>query len=118
MAYRVIGAAIEVHRHLGPGFLEAVYEDVLCVEFNQREIPYERQYPVSVEYNGQAVGAGKMDLLVDGMLIGELKATENLVPVHFAQVLSYLKASGIKLGLLINFDEAILKQGIKRVVLT
>lgn len=118
LAHRVIGAAIEVHRHLGPGFLESVYEGALCVEMRLQDIPFERQTPISMEYKGERVGEGRIDILVDGQLIVELKATNGLAPIHIAQVLSYLKITGIKLGLLINFNEAVLKRGIKRVVLS
>ncbi|MEO1288067.1 MAG: GxxExxY protein [Chloroflexota bacterium] len=115
---QVIGAAIEVHRQLGLGFLESVYEDALCIELGLRDIPHERQYPVHVLYKGHAVGEGRIDILVDGCLIIELKAVEKLSPVHKAQVISYIKATQLELGLLINFNESVLKAGIKRVILT
>ena len=113
----VIGAAIEVHRVLGPGFLESVYEEALCVELNLRRIPYIRQCVVAVNYKGQSVGEGKLDLLVSNTLIVELKAVENLAPIHKAQVISYLKMTCHPLALLINFNVPLLKDGIKRIIL-
>jgi len=113
-----IGAAIEVHRLLGPGFLEAVYEEALCIEFTMRGIPFERQTAVNVTYKGYPVGAGKIDLLVKEQLVIELKTVEILAPIHSAQVISYLKATGLQLGLLINFNVVLLKQGIKRIILS
>jgi GxxExxY protein len=118
LAHAVIGAAIEVHRHLGPGYLEGVYEEALALEFGIQGISYQRQCAMPVTYKGHQVGQGKVDFLVGGMLVVELKAVEKLLPIHKAQVISYLKASGCQLGLLINFDERTLREGIQRVVLT
>lgn len=118
LSNRVIGAAIEVHRALGPGFLESVYEQALCVELHLRGIPHQAQVPVSVLYKGHAVGEGRMDVLIDQRLIVELKAVESILPVHKAQILSYLKASRLSLGLLINFNVYQLKHGIHRMVLS
>lgn len=118
IARRVIGAAIEVHRRLGPGYLEAVYEEALGVELGLRGVSFERQVPVWMEYKGHRVGEGRLDLLVEDQVVVELKAVDVLAPIHHAQVISYLKATGKTLGLLINFNVPILKQGIKRVVLT
>ncbi len=118
LAYAVIGAAIEVHRTLGPGFLEGVYEEALCVELELREIAFKRQYVIGVRYKGYNVGESRLDLLVDDSLIVELKAVETLLPIHTAQVLSYLRATGCQLGLLINFNLPVLKPGIKRIVLS
>ena len=117
LAYTVIGAAIEVHRVLGAGFLESVYQEALCLELQLQKIPFIPQAPVAVNYKGASVGEGKLDFLVGNSLIVELKAVENLAPIHSAQVLSYLKMTGHQLGLLINFNVPILKQGIKRIVL-
>jgi GxxExxY protein len=114
----IIGAALEVHRLLGPGFLEAVYEAALCIELAGRGIKFVRQAPISVIYKGQAVGEGRLDLLVEDCLIVELKAVESLLPIHQAQLLSYLKTTGHSLGLLINFNSPQLRAGVKRVVLT
>jgi GxxExxY protein len=118
LAHAVIGAAIEVHRHLGPGFLEKVYEEALCVELRLRKIPFERQRPAKVEYKGEYVGEGRLDLLVDDLLIVELKAVREVAPIHKAIVVSYLKATGRNLALLINFKVSVLRDGIQRVVLS
>jgi GxxExxY protein len=117
LAHAVIGAAIEVHRHLGPGFLESVYEEALCVELRLRKIPFERQRPTKVEYKGTYVGEGRLDLLVDDRLIVELKAVRDVTPTHKAIVISYLKATERTLALLINFKVTRLKDGVQRVVL-
>jgi GxxExxY protein len=114
----VIGAAIEVHRELGPGLLESVYERALCMELAARAIAFARQVDVAIHYKGTRIGEARMDLVVDGRLLVELKATEGHSPVHLAQVLSYLKASGLTLGLLINFNVRLLHQGIKRIAST
>ena len=118
LAYAVIGAAIEVHRVLGPGFLESVYEEALCVELQLRGIHFKSQPVVAVNYKGQQVGEGRLDLLVGGALIVELKAVDALASIHSAQVISYLKMTGHQLGLLINFNVPILREGIKRIVLS
>lgn len=118
LARQVIGAAIEVHRHLGPGFLESVYEEALVVELGLRGIAFERQWPVPVSYKERHVGEGRIDLLVGNELIVELKAVDGLAPIHKAQVISYLKAMGLHLGLLINFNVPVLRAGIQRVVLS
>jgi GxxExxY protein len=116
IAHAVIGAAIEVHRHLGPGFLEVVYEEALTIELRRRKIAFERQKPVKVEYKGEYVGEGRLDLLVDDRLVVELEAVKQLAPIHRAKVLSYLKATRRQLGLLLNFNTAVLKDGIQRIV--
>jgi GxxExxY protein len=118
LARAVIGAAIEVHRHLGPGFLESVYEEALEVELGLRSIPFERQKPVSVSYKEHDVGEGRVDLLVGNELLVELKAIDALAPIHKAQVISYLRAMGLHLGLLINFNVPVLRAGIQRIVLS
>jgi len=117
-ANAVIGAAIEVHRHLGPGFLESVYEEALSVELGLRGIRFERQKPLSVYYKGQAVGDSRVDLWVDNRLIVELKALDRILPIHHAQLISYLKAGALPLGLIINFNEKLLKNGIRRIVMS
>jgi GxxExxY protein len=111
----VIGAAIEVHRTLGPGHLESVYENALIIELAERGIPFEAQFPVSIYYKNHLVGTGKVDLLVGDLAIVEIKAVEALAPIHTAQLISYLKITGKRLGLLINFNVRVLKDGIKRV---
>ena len=118
LAHQVIGAAIEVHRQLGPGLLEGVYEKALCIEFELRGIPFRSQSGVEITYKGRPVGKGKLDLLVGGRLIVELKAVEKLAPIHSAQMISYLRMTKRVLGLLINFNVPVLKEGIKRVVLS
>jgi GxxExxY protein len=114
----VIGAAIAVHKELGPGFNEAIYEHALCIELTERDIAFVTQAPILIKYRGQEVGVGRLDLLVENQLVIELKTVEALLPVHLAQVTGYLKATGLPLGLLINFNVAVLKQGIRRVVLS
>ena len=112
----VIGAAIEVQKILGAGLLESTYEECLCRELELRKIPYERQKELPIEYKGLKLDCGyRLDILVANRLILELKACESLQPIHEAQLLTYLKLTGIKLGLLINFNVPMLKQGIKRI---
>jgi len=111
----VIGAAIEVHKALGPGLLESTYEECLCIELGLRKMPYERQKELPVEYKGMKLDCGyRLDIVVANTLIIELKACESLQPIHEAQLLTYLKLSGIKVGLLINFNVPVLKEGIRR----
>ena len=118
LAHRVLGCAIEVHRVLGPGWLESIYEEALCVELALARIPFERQVPVKVRYKRQDIGDAKLDLLVCRQLVVELKTVEGIAPVHVAQVLSYLKIKRLRLGLLVNFNVVELRQGIKRVINT
>ncbi|AFZ56939.1 GxxExxY protein [Anabaena cylindrica FACHB-243] len=113
----VIGAAIEVHRVLGPGFLEEVYKEALVVEFMIRGIHHEIEKSISLTYKGHDVGRGRLDFLVADFLVVELKAVQNLAPIHEAQLLSYLKITNLSLGLLINFNVPLLKDGIKRIIL-
>jgi GxxExxY protein len=116
---RVIGAAIEVHRHLGPGLLESAYEACLTHELIQAGLAVQRQKPLPVLYKGLRLDIGyRLDLVIDDCLIVELKSVERLDRVHFAQMLSYLKLSGYGLGLVINFNVAQLKQGIRRIANT
>lgn len=117
-AHKVIGAAIEVHRHLGPGYFESVYEEALAIELGLRGIPFERQQPISIQYKGQPVGQARLDFFVGRVVLIELKAVEGLLPVHSAQVISYLKAMKCALGLLINFNVPALREGIRRLVLS
>jgi|SRR5687768_8803944 len=116
LTHKIIGAAIEVHRVLGAGFAEAVYEEALCMELELRGIPFVRQPPVPVHYKGRIVGHGRLDILVENLVIVELKAVDSMIPAYSAQVLSYLKAADKKVGLLINFNSPTLKEGIKRLV--
>jgi GxxExxY protein len=116
VASLVIGAAIEVHKHLGPGLPEAVYQNALCHELTLRSLPFESQAPVPAIYKGVSVGKGYVDLLVANCVVVELKAVEALTDVHRGQVIAYLSALKLRLGLLINFNVAALRQGLKRVV--
>ncbi len=118
LAHEVIGASIEVHRQLGSGLLESVYEQALCIELTLRGIPFVRQPTIAVSYKGLPVGESRLDLLIGGCLIVELKAVEALAPIHSAQVISYLRITGHRLGLVINFNVSMLKDGIKRIVLS
>lgn len=111
---QVIGAAIEVHSALGPGLLESAYEECLCRELELRNISFERQKELPIEYKGVKLDSGYRLDVVANKLILELKACETLLPIHEAQLLTYLKLTGIKLGLLINFHVPSLKDGIKR----
>lgn len=115
---RVIAAAIDVHRHLGPGLLESAYERCLCHELELAKIPFHRQAPLPVIYKGISLDCGyDMDVVVDQKVVLELKAVERLLPVHEAQLLTYLKLGGYRVGLLINFNVPVLKGGVKRLVL-
>ena len=115
---QIIGSAIEVHKALGPGLLESAYEECLCHEFGLRGIPYERQHAVPVQYKGAKLDCGyRVDLLVEDRVIVELKSVESLEPVYQAQVLTYLKLTGVKVGLLINFNVPVLRDGVKRLIL-
>ena len=117
LSREVIGAAIEVHRVLGPGLLESAYERALEQELILRGFQVERQKPVSLTYKGVELGdAFRLDLLVDGRLVVEVKAVDDLLPVHEAQLLTYLRLTDLRLGLLVNFDVRTLKAGVKRVV--
>jgi GxxExxY protein len=99
---KIIGAAIEVHRLLGPGFLESIYENAMEIELRLRDIPFERQYYIPVSYKGQVVGDHRLDYLIVGTVVVELKGIDALALIHKAQVVSYLRATGLHVGLLIN----------------
>jgi GxxExxY protein len=114
----VIGAAIEVHRVLGPGLFESIYEGALAIELKLRGIPFERQVAVQVDYKGHPIGHARLDLLVACCLVVELKSVEHLAPIHTAQVLSYLRATNLRHGLLLTFNVLALRLGIKRVIQT
>lgn len=114
----IIGAAIEVHRALGPGLLESVYEQCLCRELELRQTPFQRQRPVEVNYKGLVLDAGhRLDLLVENTVVVEIKAVETILPVHMAQLLTYMKLGGYPVGLLVNFNVPVLRDGIRRMVL-
>jgi GxxExxY protein len=111
----IIGAAMEVHRAFGPGLLESIYEMCLCRELSIRGIPFERQVLTPVEYKGVKLDCGyRADMVVDGTILLEIKAIDSLLPIHDAQLLSYLKLGGWKIGLLINFNVELLKNGLRR----
>ena len=113
---RVIGACIEIHRALGPGLLESTYEECLCYELSQAGIRFERQKPLPVHYKEVILECGyRLDLVIEQKLIVELKAVDEILPIHEAQLLTYLKRSGLTLGLIINFNVPVLKAGIKRI---
>jgi GxxExxY protein len=114
----IIGAAMEVHRALGPGLLESTYEMCLSRELAIRGIPFERQVPIPVRYKGVKLDCGyRADIVVDGTILLEIKAIDSLLSIHDAQLLSYLKLGGWKIGLLINFNVVLLKDGLRRRVL-
>ena len=112
----IIGAAIAVHRELGPGHLESAYEKALAIEFNHRGIRFERQVCVELRYRGECVGEGRLDFLVERRVIIDLKAVERIISTHVVQMVSYLKITKLKLGIIINFNVPVLKEGIRRVV--
>ena len=114
----IIKCAIEIHRHLGPGLLESAYEECLCHELSLHKIPFLRQKPLPLEYKGIKLDCGyRMDMVVDNKVVVELKCVDKITSVHEAQLLTYLRLSKIKTGLIINFYTDVLKQGIKRLVL-
>jgi len=112
---KIIGAAIEVHRELGPGLLESIYEEALCYEFQLQNIKFERQIPADIVYKGKTIKGQRIDLLVEGEIIVEIKATNKLPEVTMSQLISYLKATNLKRGLIINFNEKKLIDGVKRI---
>jgi GxxExxY protein len=117
LSNKVIGAAIEVHRCLGPGLLESAYEECLCREFELRGIAFERQASLSIGYKGIQIDAAyRIDILVEKVLILELKSVAKFESIHEAQMLTYLKLKNLWLGLLINFNVSVLKDGIRRIV--
>ncbi len=118
LSHKIIGACIEVHRTLGPGLLENVYQQCLAREFELQGIPFEKEIAKQISYKDVLIECGlRLDFFVDNRVIVELKAVEKLLPIHTAQVLTYLKLTGCKLGLLINFNVSILKNGIERLAL-
>jgi GxxExxY protein len=114
----IIGAALEVHRHLGPGLLESTYEECLCHELRLCELAFERQKPLPLEYKGIKLDCGyRTDMIVENKVVLELKCVDSIAPVHEAQLLTYLRLSGLKVGLILNFHVALMRDGIKRLVL-
>jgi len=115
---KIIGFAIEVHRYLGPGLLESAYEECLCYELRQNGIGFERQVPLPVVYKAVRLDCGyRIDVVVDRRLILELKSVERLMPIHEAQVLTYMRLGDLHTGLLLNFNTPLLKEGIRRLML-
>lgn len=114
LSKKIIGAALEVHRELGPGFLENIYEEALKVDLTEHSLNFECQKEIKIEYLGVAVGTHRLDLVVEGKIIVELKAVNEIADVHLAQLRSYLKATGLKVGLVLNFAKPTLQ--IRRVV--
>ena len=113
----VIGLAIEVHKQLGPGLLESAYEACLCYELSEKGISFDRQVDLPVSYKSIEIGAGyRLDIVVENKLIVELKTVERILPVHESQLLTYLKLGGFHTGLILNFNSAVLKDGIRRLV--
>lgn len=113
---RVIGVCIEVHRHLGPGFLESTYHRAACIELQQRGISFVEEQCVEVLYKGHRLNAHRMDLIVESKVVVEVKAVSQIEEIHVSQVVAYLKALGLRAGLLVNFNATVLKNGIRRVV--
>jgi GxxExxY protein len=114
---KVIGSAIAVHRAIGPGLLESAYEECLCYELSQLGLGFERQVPLPIAYKEVKLDCGyRMDIVVEGDIVIEVKAVERLIPIHEAQLLSYLKLGNRKVGLLMNFHASVLKNGLKRIV--
>ena len=115
---KIIGLAIEVHRQLGPGLLESAYEECLCFELNAARISFRRQLPLAVVYKGVRLDCGyRLDIVVEDRIIIELKTVERLMPIHEAQMLTYLRLSGVRVGLLMNFNTPVLKDGLRRILL-
>jgi GxxExxY protein len=114
---RIIGCAIEVHRQLGPGLLESIYESALCVELEWEKIRFQRQAALPIEYRGRLLGEYRLDLIVEELVVVELKSVERFEPVFEAQLLTYLKLARLHVGLLINFNSRLLRDGVKRYVL-
>jgi GxxExxY protein len=117
LAQEVIGACVTVHRELGPGLVESIYARAVVLEMTARSIPFESEKPVAVRYRGEVLCYQRLDLLIAGRLVLELKSVDRLDSIHVAQVLSYLRVAGVRLGLLVNFNVPILKYGIRRVIL-
>jgi GxxExxY protein len=118
VATQTIECALAVHRALGPGYLESLYRRAMCIELEARALSFSTEVPVDVSYRGRVIGTHRVDLVVQGLVVVELKAIESLDPVHRRQVVSYLRATRLRLGLLINFNVELLKRGLQRVILS
>ena len=117
LSSKIIGAAIEVHKTLGPGLLESAYEECLCHELSIQGLLFEKQKPLSIDYKGKKLDCGyRLDIIVEKAVIIELKSCEKIEPIHKAQLLTYLKLSGLNLGLILNFNVSLMRDGIVRIV--
>jgi len=116
VAVATIGAALAVHRQLGPGFLESIYSKALCIELAARGLPFEKEKSIEVVYRGVPIRGQRIDLIVGGQVVVAVKAVSAIEPIHVAQLVSYLRTTELRLGLLINFHERLLKDGIRRIV--
>ncbi len=117
LSSKIIGAAIEVHKALGPGLLESAYEECLCHEFGLTGLSNERQRPLPVIYKGKELDCGyRLDVVIENIIILELKSCEKIEPIHKAQLLTYLRLSGLHLGLILNFNVPVMRDGIVRIV--
>jgi GxxExxY protein len=114
---RTIGCAIAVHRALGPGFIEMIYRRAMCIELESRNLAFESERPIRVSYRGTEINGQRVDLIIEGLIVVELKAVIRLDEVYRAQLISYLRTTGLRAGLLINFRVPVLKRGLRRVVL-
>lgn len=114
LTHRIIGCAIEVHRQLGPGLLEATYERALCIELTEARLPFVRQVPVPVLYKGQLIGEHRPDLVINGQVLVEIKSVDALHPLHRAQTLAYMRVLRLPVGLLMNFNSEVLRTNIRR----
>ena len=118
LSQQVIGLAIQVHRHLGPGLLESAHEECLCLELKEASVPFRRQVPLPIIYESIKLDCGyRLDVVVKDQLILELNTVERLLPIHNVQLLTYMKLSGIRTGSLLNFSSAVLKDGLRRLIL-
>ena len=117
LTHRIINCAIEVHRHLGPGLLESIYESAMVVEFDEQGLAYQRQLGLPLHYKGRLISEHRPDLVVESAVIVEIKSIKHVEPVHLAQVLTYLRVTGHRVGLLLNFNNVVMKSGIRRVIL-
>jgi GxxExxY protein len=116
--HQVIGAAIAVHRALGPGFLETIYRKAMCIALQKRSLPFECERAIDVTYEGIPISGQRIDLIVGGLVVVELKAVSQLEEIHRAQLISYLRTTRLRAGLLLNFRVRVLTEGLRRVVLT
>ena len=113
----VVDCGLAIHREVGPGYMESLYSNAMCVELRARAVPFEREKVVCVTYRDQPVGIHRLDLIIRGCIVVELKAVRAIEPVHCAQLMAYMKASGMRVGLLMNFSGGTFKEGVKRLVL-